>query len=326
MKVVIIGLGSMGKRRLRLLKQHFDIESISGIDSSDERRNYCNKEYGISVYTSLEEAAREESFDCAFVCTSPLSHNEVIRQCLVYGIHVFTEINLVAEGYKENVRMAKEKNLKLFLSSTMIYRNEMQYLYSEMRDMLAPVSYNYHVGQYLPDWHPWETYNDFFVGDKRTNGCREILAIELPWIIRVFGKIRDIKVVRTRLTKLRIDYEDCYIVTLSHENGNTGVFMVDVVSREAVRDLKVIGEDVFISWGGTPDSFKRKNISNNHMEAIDLYKNIQREGEYNKTIIENQYVNEMNQFFGELEEKISPVYSFEQDLETLKLIDRIEKA
>ena len=44
MKVVIIGLGSMGKRRLRLLKQHFDIESISGIDSSDERRNYCNKE------------------------------------------------------------------------------------------------------------------------------------------------------------------------------------------------------------------------------------------------------------------------------------------
>ena len=325
MKVVIIGLGSMGKRRLRLLSQHFDIESISGIDSCDERRNYCNKEYGILVYSNLEEAVREETFDCAFVCTSPLSHNEVIRQCLEQGIHVFTEINLVVDGYEENMQMAKEKDLKLFLSSTMIYRNEMQYLYSEMRDMPSPVSYNYHVGQYLPDWHPWENYNDFFVGDKRTNGCREILAIELPWIIRVFGNVLDIKVMRTRLTKLRIDYEDCYIVTLLHENGNTGVFMVDVVSREAVRDLKVIGEDVFISWSGTPDSFMRKNIAKNNMETIDLYNNIQREGEYNKTIIENQYVNEMNQFFGELEEKISPVYSFEQDLETLNLIDKIEK-
>ena len=38
---------------------------------------------------------------------------------------------------------------------------------------------NISLGQYLPDWHPWESYKSFFVSNKKTNGCRELFAIEL---------------------------------------------------------------------------------------------------------------------------------------------------
>ncbi len=55
-------------------------------------------------------------------------------------------------------------------------------------------SYTYHVGQYLPDWHPWEDIKDFFVNDKRTNGNREILVRELPWLTETFGEVIDFKV------------------------------------------------------------------------------------------------------------------------------------
>ena len=36
MKVIVIGLGSMGKRRIRLLSEHKDVE-IYGIDTQDQR-------------------------------------------------------------------------------------------------------------------------------------------------------------------------------------------------------------------------------------------------------------------------------------------------
>lgn len=325
MNVVVIGLGSMGKRRLRLLKENFPDIQISGVDVKQERRDFCRDEYGVSAFECLERAVTLEKFDCAFICTSPLSHNAIINQCLNNGIHVFSEINLIADGYDENIRLAAEKKLHLFLSSTMMYRDEIRYLCHTMKENQVPVCYNYHVGQYLPDWHPWEDFKDFFAYSKKTNGCREILAIELPWIVQIFGAVQDVKVIRNRLTRLGLDYDDCYMILLLHRNGNTGMIMVDVVAREPVRDLKVVGEQVFISWQGMPECFFMKNLTSGKMERVNLYQEIQRDSNYNKTIVENQYINEIEQFFEELRGKVEPVYGFKEDLEILKLIDRIEK-
>lgn len=107
-------------------------------------------------------------------------------------IPVFTELNLVSDGYEEFTK--DEYDNRLFLSSTLLYRKDIQYIKDRVGE--ERVNYVYHVGQYLPDWHPWESYKDFFVGDKRTNGCREIMAIDLPWIESAFGKIVDFSVVK----------------------------------------------------------------------------------------------------------------------------------
>ena len=40
MKIIVVGLGSMGKRRIRLLKQYFPFVQISGADKNQERREY----------------------------------------------------------------------------------------------------------------------------------------------------------------------------------------------------------------------------------------------------------------------------------------------
>ena len=45
-------------------------------------------------------------------------------------MNVSPELNLVSDDYVENINLAKQKNKLLFLSSTMIYRDEMKYLKS----------------------------------------------------------------------------------------------------------------------------------------------------------------------------------------------------
>lgn len=48
--------------------------------------------------------------------------------------------------------------------------------------------------------------------------------------------------------------------------------MVDVISREAVRSLKIIGEHTFLSWEGTPESFVFKNVQDKCMEKLPYMK------------------------------------------------------
>ena len=99
MKVIVIGLGSMGKRRIRLLSEHQNIE-IFGIDSNEERCQEVKEKFGIKSFVSISDALLAEPIEAALISTSPLSHAGIIKECLQNNLHVFTEINLVEDGYE----------------------------------------------------------------------------------------------------------------------------------------------------------------------------------------------------------------------------------
>lgn len=80
----------MGKRRIRLLKEMYPEYRIVGVDSREDRRNDVKENYSISCYSSLDDVV--EKIDCAFVCTSQLSHNAIIEDCLVNLLYVLLMI------------------------------------------------------------------------------------------------------------------------------------------------------------------------------------------------------------------------------------------
>ena len=324
MKIVVIGLGSMGKRRIRLTKQLGIAEAIYGVDSRSDRREETENTYGIQTFTSVDEALRvDPHIDGAFVCTSPLSHAAIIRDCLKNDLHVFTEINLVPDGYSENSALASERGKVLFLSSTFLYREEVRRIIDRVDRHEHDLRYIYHIGQYLPDWHPWENYNDFFVGNKRTNGCREILAIELPWILRSFGEVTDIQSTHSKNSDLSLNYDDNYFIKLTHKNGTTGVLCVDVVSPKAVRNLEVFGEKFYISWNGTPSGMTE--FDGEKTVPVSFEKPFEQLSNYQATIVENAYAEEIKAFFAAVEHGERPLHNFERDAIVLDLIDRIEE-
>ena len=86
----------MGKRRIRLLNEYKDIE-LFGIDSQEIRCKEVKEKFGLKCYSSMAEAVAAEHPDAAVISTSPLSHAAIIKECLENSLHVFTEINLVAD-------------------------------------------------------------------------------------------------------------------------------------------------------------------------------------------------------------------------------------
>ena len=239
---------------------------------------------------------------------------------------MFTEINLVKDMYDENIDLADENNLTLFLSSTQLYRKEINYIASKISDFNKTTNYIYHIGNYLPDWHPWESYKNFFVCNKKTNGCREILTIEMPWIVNTFGEIKQVHVSKNKITDLEVDYPDSFFVNIIHKNGSNGVLIIDLVSRHAVRNLEIINEDGYIQWDGTPEGLKEWNPDSNELDQIKLYEEISNQEDYNQTIIENAYLEEIKDFFNTLDSnQRHGLYSFEKDKYILDVIDIIEE-
>lgn len=330
MNIVVIGLGSMGQRRVRLLKQYIKKAkqqswNLLGIDFNQERREECNKNYGIDTFDSLHQAKQKYHLDAAIISTAPLSHATIIEECLRENLHVFSELNLVDVGYVQNQVLAKERNKVLFLSSTFLYRKEIQYLQEIVRKKQFTGMYRYHVGQYLPTWHPWENYRNFFVNDRRTNACREIFAIELPWLIACFGNISNVYSSHKKISNLEIDYDDSYQVVIEHASGVVGTLTVDVVTPKVGREFELWQENFCLTWNGTPDTVRAYNENTGAMENVVLYDEVEHQEGYNRFIVENAYYEELVNYIQVITEQDVPKYSFEQDAEILKIIDKIEE-
>ena len=326
MKLLIVGLGSMGKRRARLIKGIDPAIQVFGVDSSAQRRTQA-AELGITAYAGIAEALAAGQYDAGLVCTAPITHAGIIHELLQGGLPVFTELNLVSDGYAENMALAKQKGLPLFLSSTMLYRGETQYIKKRVQEFKAQggkVNYIYHIGQYLPDWHPWENYKNFFVGDKRTGGVREIFGIDLPWLVDCFGEVTGVHAEKDKISQLEVDYPDSYFVTLRHADGTKGILAADVVSPKAVRNFECFGEGLHLFWEAKPKALYDFDNASGKKRPVNTYASFEHDSRYSDNIVENAYVDELTNFFAVLQGKQQPRWSFEKDRQVIDLIEKIE--
>lgn len=316
----------MGKRRIRILRSIYPKIHIIGVDSRQDRIIEAKNLYGIEVHTDFYKAFEKIKPQVVFVCTSPLSHHQFVLHALENKVHTFSEINLTDQSYDAIIKTAAENNCTAFLSSTSLYKKEMNWIVDQLSKHPACVSYRYHVGQYLPNWHPWEHFSEFFVAQKQSNACREIMAIEFPWIINAFGKVNQIKVIKTNISELDLGYPDIFHLLLEHENGCVGTITVDCISIKAVRELDIFSDTLSIKWSGTPDSLKQYSVKTETMEPVFLYDQIEKDDHYEAFIVENPYIEEIEHFLNLIEgNKLLPIiYDYEQDKYVLQLIDEIE--
>ena len=87
MNLLIVGLGSMGKRRARLAKgidAGIRIDTRSRVDA--RRAEACALGLADAAYPDIPAAVAGFAPDAALVCTAPLSHAAVIGQLLDAGL------------------------------------------------------------------------------------------------------------------------------------------------------------------------------------------------------------------------------------------------
>jgi predicted dehydrogenase len=322
MKFVIIGLGSMGKRRIRNLKA-LDYESILGFDPRKDRCEEAYEKYGIDTFQKINDVI-EQKPDVMIISTPPDLHMKYAKIALENNIHFFTEASVVQDEMLEIIEGLKDSKIVGLPSCTLRFHPIVQKINEilQMPDMGKPLSFIHHFGQYLPDWHPWENYKEFYVSKKETGACREIVPFQLVWLISTFGKIKSVSGRKSKLSNLEIEIDDIYNVLLEFKNGIEGILIVDVISRAPFLQAKIMTENGVIIADWLEEKVKKYSHENG-WEIFDI-----NAGNIEKQYIhgEGPYIEEMKNFVQVICNKRTSNYSYEEDLKILKILESIEKS
>ncbi len=329
MKILVIGLGSMGKRRVRNLLALGYKDEIAGFDIRNDRLEEAKK-YDIQVFSDFDLAIKEHQPDVFIISTPPNLHMYYAYYAAENNIHAFIEASVVeSQRILELSNYIKNKNILIAPSCTLrFYPGPKKIKELVQKGIVGKVlNFNYNTGQYLPDWHPWEKIEDFYVSNPDTGGCREIVPFELTWLNDIFGDAAPLACVKNKLTDMNADIDDIYHCILQYPNNLIGNLTVEVISRpKATREFRLIGTEGQIVFSAETNSLRYINTSMQDWEVIS-FENGTIEKEYINP--EEPYIDEMKSFINGvkktiLKQKSEYPNTLEDDYKVLETLYKLE--
>jgi predicted dehydrogenase len=274
MKILVIGAGSMGRRRLRDLN-YLNLGGVLLFEPISERCEQVAGAFGVPGYLDLN-AAMQQHPHALVVSTPPALHETYVRHGIEQGMHVFAEVPFVLD-YEALVQIAavaaagSDKPL-LAVSHTIRYYPP----YRLIHDLLAravigrPLYLEYSLGNYLPDWHPYEDYRKFYAKEQKLGGAgMDMLLHELSAIHWWMGKSTKVLARLTKVSSLEIVGPDNHDILIRFASGAVAFFHHDVIEQGTVgRHIRIVGAEGTIEWHQNQSSVRVYRADKAHNDEI----------------------------------------------------------
>ena len=260
MKVLFVGLGSIGQRHLRnlaalagpgleilayralgrpgVLNDHLEVEPGAVL----ERR------YGLRVFPTLA-AALAESPRLAFICNPTRLHAETALRAAEAGCHLFIEKPLSdsLDGIEDLRRVCRERRLTVQIAQQLRFHPGLRELHRLLEERRAGdlITVRCEVGERLTDWHKYEDYRRMYAARRDLGGGVVLTQIhELDYLYWFFGMPERVYAVGGKLSDLDVDVEDAVGAVLTFRRGGRPfpvLVQMDYVQRPPARSCKVVG-------------------------------------------------------------------------------------
>ena len=311
----------MGKRRIRNL-QFLGEKNIIGFDLSKERSEEAKNKYGIETIDDIKKI-KPADFDAIIISTPPHLHGNFIKFAIKNKKHFFVEVATNMDGYKEiiknknkNIVMAPSCTFRYFLPITMIKK------FLDENKIGKILAYTHHMGQYLPDWHPYEDYKKVYFSKKESGACREMFPFELNWLNWLVGsEVKKVQGCATKISDLEMTADDIISANLRYQNGVIGNILIDVVSRKPFRTLRILGSEGVLEWEWLENTIKIYNALNKKTEIIPVPAGNPATG---YITVEEMYQDEMKAFTDAIAGKAKYPYTFAEDLKNLQALSELK--
>ena len=324
MRILVVGQGSMGRRRVRNLQHIGDVE-VAAFEPSDERRKQAAEESGIETFESFEGGLAWNP-EALVISTPPNRHAEYALAAAQRGLHFFTEASVVTEGMEAVIEAVRGTDVVAAPSCTMRFHPAVGVLRRRIAEgaIGRPVALTHHVGQYLPDWHPWEDYRTYYVAKRETGAAREIVPFELNWLTYLFGPVTHGNCLKAKVSSLEVDIDDIYSTLLRFESGLQGSMVIEVISRPAIRQARIIGEEGTLVWDWPQAVVREYRAATGEWEEFPDPPPVRGPG--GDWVAENMYIAEMQGFLDAIRDVAPWPLSLEQDHALLTTVLELEAA
>ena len=323
MKFLVIGLGSMGKRRIRNL-QYLKAGELAGFDPREDRRHEATEKYHLRTFADLDQALADFDPHALVISTPPDLHVKYAKIAAASQRHFFTEASVVDDEMEALMALCRaHPRVVAAPSCTMRYFPSVQAMKRivDSGELGRPLLMTYHSGQWLPDWHPWEDYRAFYVAKRATGACREIVPFELAWLTWLLGPVEAVTAMRGKLSTLDVDIDDAYQTLLQFRSGVRGHLLVDVIARAPVRMFRLCSEQATLEWDAMAKQVRLFRAATHEWEFIPEPERIQEPGYINA---ENPYIEEMRDFVAACLGQKPWAYTLADDQAILNVLSAIE--
>ncbi len=306
MKIVIIGLGSIGHRHLSHLKE------ISGLELASLRtkKGEVKKDGGIREFYLLEDALDFKP-DGVLISNPTALHVETALPFLKNGTKVLIEKPIdtsiqnaeVLKPYESLIRVAycmRFHPLNLFLKNT--FKEEL------------PFKVGFKRSFYLPKWHPYADYRKEYTAKKSLGGgVIRTLSHEIDLSLDWFGTPKEVNGVVDKVSFLEIETDDyAFFSTKSSENTRIN-FELDFFSP-----LNVYLGEAFTERGKYEWNLNKVTFTGYESGEKEVVFSVPKEAG------SEMYQNQMDDFCRFISQGKSLNASFEDGINVLKIIEEIE--
>lgn len=247
MHVLFTGLGSIGQRHLRILREHESEFTISAYRHSNESDSID----GVQEFTDLGTALDAEP-NIAFITNPTYRHVDTALACAKAGCDLFIEkpLSHTLDGVDELISMTEKQNLVTYMGCQHRFNPVLQQVEELLNttDNQEVYSFRATAGSYLPDWRPNQDYRESYSADSSQGGGVVLdLIHELDYVHWLFGRITDVSGHTARCSDLEISVEDTAEIVLRTSDGAMGSVHLDYVRPVACRSLEIIRADSVVT-------------------------------------------------------------------------------
>ncbi len=321
-RILIVGLGSIGKRHLRLAREFFPKADIKVL-----RHQPCDyiPEHANGCFTTLAQAIHFAP-QIAVIASPATHHIDTARALAEVGVHLLVEkpLSATTDGVAQLLKTCISQKVILLTGYNLRFLSSLQ----RFREMLNEnvigkvLSVRCEIGQYLPSWRPDADYREAVSAQHKLGGGALLeLSHELDYLRWIFGEVEWVKATLSRQSALEIDVEDTAHLILGFYSENTGNQLVgtlnlDFIRHDTTRLCTAIGEKGSLRWNGLTGLVEL--FESGAKEWRELFRHQHQR--------DDSYLAEWRHFIDCVNEQKPPLISGEDGFKVLKIIEASRKS
>jgi len=262
MKILMIGLGSIGQRHLRNIRRIYGnsvdviayrVRKLDRTFSDDMkiRENVIlEEEFNVKTFDNLKEALQEKP-DIAFITNITSLHVSTAIECAKAGCHLFIEkpLSYNLNQIEELKKVVQDNKLVTFMG----FQNRYNPCIKELKKILETkvlgnlIAVNVDMGERLTTMHTYEDYKETYMARKDMGGgvILNQSIHEIDYLTYLFGAVDSVYACASCKNSLNIDVDDNSSAIYDF-NGLPVFVHSDFMQFPPTRKTKVIGSKGYV--------------------------------------------------------------------------------
>ncbi len=321
-RVLIVGLGSIGKRHLRLARSILPKADIRVLRHkfTDEGVEYAN-----GCVFDLESALAFEP-QIAVISNPAPFHVPTAQALASEGVHLLIEkpLSNSLNGVSRLIETCLKRRTTLLMGYNLRYLPSLQ----RFRELIQAshvgkiLSVRCEIGNYLPSWRPDRDYRQCVTANKELGGGALLeLSHEIDYLRWIFGEVEWILSSLSKQSRLEINVEDAahLILGFKPQEDNSqiiGTLHIDLFRHDHTRKCVAIGEKGSLCWNGLTGQVMEYRAGGNEWLEVFRYQH-QRDESYHS---------EWRHFLNCIAENVVPAIGVEDGLRVLEIIEAAHRS